>query len=172
MTGAARLRVVQPDDAPAVGRLIVEMLSDSPLAFGENLAEARQRTCEEWQELVDYLIAPGIRTAFLAFDDLGACGFVCADSSFPEAPPDTVLVSRLWVAPRRRGSGLGRRLMEAVTQWARGKHAGLVALGVTEMNTSAQEFYAHLGYTDTGMRAAWPPDPRKKIIVLSRNLKG
>ena len=148
------------------------MLTDSPLAFGENLAEAQARTPEEWRDLVEYLIAAPMRTAFLAADESGACGFVCADSSFPEAPADTVLISRLWVAPRQRGTGLGRKLMQAATQWARKRHAGLVALGVTEMNTTAMEFYMHLGYKDVGIRTPWPPDPSKQIIILGKELNG
>jgi GNAT superfamily N-acetyltransferase len=148
----------------------MEMLADSPLAFGETLPEAQSRTAEEWQDLVAQLITRPIRTAFLASDEQGSCGFVCVDSAWAEAPPNTVVVSRLWVAPRQRGTGLGRRLMEVVTEWATQKHAGLLGLGVTEMNTSALQFYEHLGYTDTGMRFPWPPDPSKHIIILGRPL--
>ncbi len=171
MPGTARIRPVEPEDAPVVGKVIIEMPSDSPLAFGESVAEARIRKAQDWQTLVEHLTAPGVRTAFLAQDELGACGFICVDSSFPEAPPETAVISRLWVAPRQRGFGLGRRLMDAATQWAREKRARFVALGVTEMNTRAMEFYAHLGYSDIGMRVAWPPDPSKQIIVLGRELK-
>jgi ribosomal protein S18 acetylase RimI-like enzyme len=171
MPGAANIRVVEPGDASVVRNVIIAMLSDSPQAFGESLVEARNRTEQAWQTLVDHLIAPGLRAAFLAFDDQGACGFVCTDSSFPEAPPETVVISRLWVAPRQRGSGLGRRLMEAATTWAQEKRASLIALGVTEMNAQAIEFYEHLGYSDLGMRVPWPPDPSKNIIVLGRSLR-
>ncbi len=54
----------------------------------------------------------------------------------------------------------------------RSKHAALVALGVTEMNTSAMQFYKHLGYRDIGLRVPWPPDPSKQIIILGKELKG
>lgn len=60
--------------------------------------------------------------------------------------------------------------MEAATHWASGKHAALIVLGVTEMNSSAMEFYEHLGYKDIGIRVPWPPDPAKQIIVLGREL--
>ncbi len=171
-TGPARIRAVTSADASVVSQMVLAMLSDSPLAFGENVAKAQKRTPAQWQELTASLIAAPARAAFLAYDEQGACGFVCADSSFPEAPLETVVISRLWVAPRQRGSGLGRRLMEAATEWAQEQHAGLVALGVTEMNTSAMAFYKHLGYSDIGIRVPWPPDPGKKIIVLGKELKG
>ena len=166
----ATIRTVELQDAPFVSRVILEMLADSPLAFGETLVEAQSRTDQDWLEFVQHLITPPVRTAFLAHDEKGVCGFVCVDSALAEAPPNTAVVSRLWVAPRQRGSGLGRRLMEIVTEWAREKRAGLLALGVTEMNIQAMDFYEHLGYTDTGMRFPWPPDPRKQIIVLGHQV--
>ena len=111
-TPEAHIQAVRSGDAPVVSQVIIEMLRDSPLAFGESLAEAQSRTEQDWQDLVEHLIAPAaVRAAFLASDEEGACGFVCADMTFTEAPPNTVVVSRLWVAPRQRGSGLGRRLM-------------------------------------------------------------
>lgn len=167
---APRIRPVTPRDASIVGQVVVSMLADSPLAFGENLAEAQKRTDEEWLQLTEQLIAPPMRTAFLVYDGQSACGFVCADASFAEVLVDTVVISRLWVAPRQRGAGLGRRLMEAVTGWARHRHAGLVELGVTEMNASAMEFYKHLGYKDLGIRTPWPRDPSKQIIILGKEL--
>jgi GNAT superfamily N-acetyltransferase len=158
-------------DTPTVRAVIFEMLSESPLAFGESLADAQARSEDDWSALVQNLITPGIRIAFLAYDEDGACGFVCADSDLPQAGADTVVISRLWVAPRQRGSGLGKRLMDVVTEWAHEKNAVLLGLGVTEMNTNAMRFYEHLGYKDTGMRFPWPPDPTKQIIVLGRALR-
>jgi GNAT superfamily N-acetyltransferase len=170
MESRANIRVVQPEDAGTVGKVIIEMLADAPLAFGESLAEARARTPAEWKEIVEYMVRPGSATALLAFDESGPCGFVCADSGYPEAPPETVVISRVWVAPRQRGSGLGRRLMEAASDWAAGQHAKLLALGVTEINVTAMQFYEHLGYREVGMRIPWPPDPTKQIIILGREL--
>jgi ribosomal protein S18 acetylase RimI-like enzyme len=167
----AEIRPVHTVDAPTVRTVILDMLRESPLAFGESLADAEARSEEEWSALVEHLITPGIRAAFLASDEDGACGFVCADSDLPQAGPDTIVISRVWVAPRQRGSGLGKRLMSAATEWAQGKNAALLGLGVTEMNTNAMRFYEHLGYKDTGMRFAWPPDPTKQIIVLGRRLR-
>ena len=171
MRSGAKIRAVQRRDASVVGRVIVEMLEDSPLAFGESLAEAQARSEPEWSKIVEHMIRPGVATAFLATDALGPCGFLCADAEYPEAPPNTVVISRVWVATRQRGSGLGRRLMEAAQTWAEGRHATLLALGVTEMNTQAMQFYEHLGYREIGMRIPWPPDPTKQIIILGREMK-
>lgn len=50
------------------------------------------------------------------------------------------------VAPRQRGTGLGRDLVSAGEQWLR--HRGIVKaqLLVRETNTGAVSFYEHLGF--------------------------
>lgn len=169
--GASRkIRPVTEQDAAEVAQMITEMLTGAPLAFGERAQAARARTPAQWQELVRRLVTPGVRAAFLAEDELGPCGFVAADAEFPETPRGTVVISRLWVAPRQRRRGLAHALMEAATHWALDRHASHISLGVTEMNVSAREFYRRLGYRETGMQAPWPQDPAKRIIILSRKL--
>lgn len=171
MQSGTQIRAVKAEDTEVVAGIIIEMLEDSPTAFGESMTEAQARTGPEWLALVEQMIKPGVATAFLAHDERGPCGFLSADSAFPEAPPNTVLISRVWVAPRQRGTGLGRKLMEAGTQWAERLRAVTVALGVTEMNVRALEFYRHLGYRDIGIRIPWPPDPTRQVIILGRTLE-
>jgi GNAT superfamily N-acetyltransferase len=146
------------------------MLTDAPYAFGETMAEAQARTVDEWNQYIeDTMIAPR-HSAFIAFDQAGTCGFIAGDKANPQAPPDTVLVSRLWVASRQRGIGLGRKLMDTVTTWARDHNAQFIALGVTEMNVNAIKFYEHLGYIDTGFRLPLSWDPTKQIFLLGQKL--
>jgi GNAT superfamily N-acetyltransferase len=167
----AVIRLVQPKDWPVVRDVMVQMLTDAPLAFGETLAEVQARSDAAWQQLAASLAGTATACAFLAEDALGVCGFVGGDAAFAEAPPGTVVAGRLWVAPRQRGKGLGRALMDAVTKWAEARGADQLALGVTEMNTDVLKFYAHLGYADTGLRFPWPVDATKRVIVLARRLK-
>jgi GNAT superfamily N-acetyltransferase len=60
--------------------------------------------------------------------------------------------------------------MEAITKWALEQGANQIGLGVTEMNIEGLHFYEHLGYTDLGFRAPWPPDPTKQILILGRRI--
>ena len=56
-------------------------------------------------------------------------------------------VSDLWVAPERRGTGLGVMLLAAVRdQTARRWGAGFLRLGVYADNTRARAFYDRLGF--------------------------
>lgn len=164
------IRQVKVQDVFLVKEVIVQMLTDSPDAFGETLSEAQARTNADWQQYVENTIVAPHHSAFIAVDKQSACGFVAGDAANPQAPPNTLVVGRLWVAPRQRGSGLGRKLMDVITKWASEQGTQFIALGVTEMNINAMDFYEHLGYMDTGMRVPLPWNAAKQIIMLGRRL--
>jgi GNAT superfamily N-acetyltransferase len=164
------IRRAAAPDVSTIRELMLAMLIDSPEAFGETLAEAQAQSEADWRQQVEQVLLSGHHVGFIALDRDGACGFVAGDTANPQVPPGTALVGRLWVAPRQRGTGLGRRLMEAVTKWAREEGAQQIGLGVTEMNLNAMKFYEHLGYLDLGMRFPLPWDPARQIIVLGRRL--
>lgn len=52
----------------------------------------------------------------------------------------------LCVAPDFRGSGVGKKLMEAAEEHAKSIGCHNVTLNVWEFNENAKEFYQHLGY--------------------------
>jgi ribosomal protein S18 acetylase RimI-like enzyme len=57
-------------------------------------------------------------------------------------------LAELYVAPARRGQGLGRLLMEAVLREARGRGADTMDIGVDEPDTAARRLYESLGFTN------------------------
>ena len=164
------IRAVQTIDWPIVRDVCVQMLLDAPGAFGETLAEAQGRSHSEWSLFVERCAQGTVMSAFLAEDNDGVCGFVRADTTDPRTPPGTVLVSQLWVAPRQRGTGLGRELMNAVTKWAENRQAERISLGVAESNLGVQKFYERLGYADTGIRVPLLSYPTLRVVVLAKRL--
>jgi GNAT superfamily N-acetyltransferase len=59
----------------------------------------------------------------------------------------------LWVDPRARGRGAGRKLIRAVAEWARDRGAERVVLFVQEANAPGRALYASAGFVPTGDRA-------------------
>lgn len=147
------------------------MLTESPEAFGESLAEVRARTDDDWRLLVGRWAGRREMAAFIAEDMAGMCGFVRGDMTDPNIPAGTALVSQLWTAARRRKTGLGRQLMNEVTQWAVDVGADRVSLGVIETNLHVLRFYERLGYEDAGLRVPLRTDPSKRIVVMMRSLR-
>jgi GNAT superfamily N-acetyltransferase len=59
-------------------------------------------------------------------------------------------VHAVFVAPHRRGQGLGRRLMQGIARWAVDQGARQMALAVTTANRPARQLYARLGMDEIG----------------------
>lgn len=76
---------------------------------------------------------------------LGAAYFSPMFSTVTGGPG--VYVSDLWVAPRMRGSGLGKRLLGAAIRAGRSKwNACFLRLATHDHNPRALAFYQHLGF--------------------------
>jgi len=60
------------------------------------------------------------------------------------------LLVGMYVRPRARGAGVGRRLVEAIIDLAR-RHVELIQLSVVEENEAARRLYAGLGFLDYGI---------------------
>ena len=55
-------------------------------------------------------------------------------------------LAELYVVPARRGQGIGRTLMEAAMDLARGRGAGYMDLGTAEDDVAARRLYESLGF--------------------------
>ncbi len=85
--------------------------------------------------------------ALLAFDGDEAVGLAVYFFEFStwRGQPG-VYVQDMYVAPRMRGRGLGRMLMEAVVQRSRERDGRYVKLSVYNGNAQAIRFYRQLGF--------------------------
>jgi ribosomal protein S18 acetylase RimI-like enzyme len=57
-------------------------------------------------------------------------------------------LEELYVVPERRGQGLGRALMDAAMELARGRGAARMELGTAHDDTAARGLYESLGFTN------------------------
>src|SRR5690349_16696788 len=92
-TSVVTIRTVRIQNLDIARQLILQMLTDSPEAFGETLSEAQARTDRDWEEFIQSMITPPGHAAFFACDPQGACGYIAGDATNPQTPPGTVMVS-------------------------------------------------------------------------------
>ncbi len=79
-------------------------------------------------------------------------------------------VLNLAVSPSHRRCGLARSLLQCAITALRKEGAQELFLEVRETNTAAREFYAAMGFTETGRRHAYYRDPVEDALVLARKL--
>jgi ribosomal protein S18 acetylase RimI-like enzyme len=132
------VRVAGPADADAIGAL----LHDFNREFGEPTPGP------EWLAArVRALLAEGEIVVLVAGD--GQDGLAVLRFS-PAIWADALecYVAELYVRPERRRAGLGRALMEAAMQVARGRGADMIHLGTGESDTAARALYESLGFSN------------------------
>jgi ribosomal protein S18 acetylase RimI-like enzyme len=146
---------ITPDNAPTFKSVRLQALQDSPSAFGSTYAREVQFTDAEWSERTRKW--NGERgSGFLAMDNNAACGMV--GSFLDEHDATRAHLIAMWTASSHRKQGVGRLLVDAVVDWARGHGATTVLLMVTSSNKPAIAFYERLGFSKTGGTEAYPND--------------
>src|SRR4051812_5812014 len=95
-------------------------------------------------------LAPRERLLFAAFDGSELVGAVQLDRSQVGNGRHRAEVRRLVVRADRRGTGVGRKLMDEVVDVARGLGLGLLQLSTHE-GTDADRIYQRLGWTRAGV---------------------
>jgi ribosomal protein S18 acetylase RimI-like enzyme len=140
-------------------------LQDAPFAFGSTFLKESQLTDSDWINRVERMNGE-VGAGFLAMDDDLACGIV---GSFVHQSDRTCahLIS-MWTAPNHRQRGIGRLLVNAVLNWARGRDTRVLRLMVTSNNQPAIRFYEQLGFSRTGRTQPYPNDPAVIEYEMSR----
>lgn len=89
----------------------------------------------------------GESVVLFATEQSTPCGFTQLYPMFSSLRCRSIwILSDLFVAPDRRGGGVGRRLMEAAHAFGRAQGAASIELDTAHTNTAAQALYESLGY--------------------------
>jgi GNAT superfamily N-acetyltransferase len=153
------LRPAEPADRAAVVALC-ERLADFELPPGRTAHEIAVADLH----LIDTQLAqPNAEVLFLVAEDsgLGVVGTVFAntrDDYFTGRR--SAYVEVLAVSNQVQGQGVGRRLMGAVDDWARGLGFYRVELSVFAANHRARRFYQRLGFREEFVRCVRETDRR------------
>jgi GNAT superfamily N-acetyltransferase len=160
---------IRPDNWAQFRDIRLQMLADTPIAFGETLQHAQGASEANWVARIARATQPD-RTAVAAVDDDGT--WVGTMSAYL-SEPGTATVAAVWVAPEHRGSeaGVTDRLMEAITEWARTTaHASRLRLAVHEANERAAAYFERVGFQPTGETQAYELEPGGDLRFMQREL--
>ncbi|SFR68981.1 Acetyltransferase (GNAT) family protein [Agromyces sp. CF514] len=162
------IRTTREEDWRQVRELRLEMLQDTPLAFGETYEHALGVSEAVWRMRAARGTTPG-QTSVVAIDRDRWVGHM--GGWVPDAASGPLLVG-VYVSPAYRGDGRGvsRRLLEAVEEWALG-HGDALRLEVHEQNPRAIAFYEKLGFSLTGHSRAYELEPGGLELEMIKRLR-
>ena len=135
-SGAPQVRRATPGDAPAVARLLHDFQEeyDEP-SPGVEMLEERYAELIRNKEMIVLLIGEGPD----GFAQLRFRPWVYSSGLHS-------YLEELYVVPDLRGNGLGRALLEAAMETARGEGAEQMELGSSEDDVAARALYESAGF--------------------------
>jgi RimJ/RimL family protein N-acetyltransferase len=149
-------RRIEAGEGERLRALRLTALRESPAAFRSHAEDEEAFPAEEWERRAD-----GVLVAEDGGEWVGMAGMY--------VDPDLPAIANVWgvwVDPRVRGRGAGRRLMDAIVELARTRGHRRVELTVTGQAAVAGALYERLGFRYTGvtigaeaaMALVLPPD--------------
>lgn len=168
VTEGYRIRRTGENDWREVRDLRLEMLRDTPIAFGETLQDALGHAESEWRMRAARGTAEhGI--SLVAIEPTGRWvgtmgGYV------PDETTGALLVG-VYVSPEHRGrdAGVFDSLLGAIEDWARGE-GPVLTLHVHEDNARARAAYLRRGFAETGHRVQYVLDSSAMEIEMVKPL--
>ncbi len=159
------VRRFTPDEWGLYRDLRLRALQDAPDAFGSTYAHECQRADADWRTRLADGAASSRELPLVAEVDGEPCGLAWA--RLPDEEPAVAHLYQMWVAPERRGHGVGRALLDMAVEWARASGAHAMRLDVTVSNSPAVELYERAGFRPVGN----PKPLRPGSTLLSRSLQ-
>ncbi|MEA2677928.1 MAG: hypothetical protein QOJ81_2069 [Chloroflexota bacterium] len=158
------IRRAKPADWRVIKRVRLEALRQAPYAFGSTLEREKSRSAAEWRDWLGPDWTANKDVLFLAFRAEEPVGIVGA---FHETKTSVMLIA-MWVAPTARRTGTGKRLTQAILDWAADIKARRVTLWVADDNPDAIALYEVTGFAPTGKHQPMHSAPHRQISEYAR----
>ena len=161
-----QIRRLAPADASLFRDIRLEGLRRSPEAFGSTFEAENARPLTFFSERLGGSAAFG---AFCGSELVGIAGLVIHEG---QKEAHKSLLVGMYVRPGARKSGVGRRLVETIVEFARHR-VELVQLSVVSENEQARRLYERLGFVEYGLeKNALKQDSRYcDEVLMAKDLK-
>jgi ribosomal protein S18 acetylase RimI-like enzyme len=150
------LELITPQNAPLFKDVRLGALQDTPTAFSSTYTAESQLTDADWAKRAAQWSGDK-SVGYLAMDAGVACGIASGLLDSDDATRANLF--SMWVAPTHRRLGIGRKLVDAIIDWACARSAHALLLLVTSNNQGAIKFYQQLGFMLTGRTEPYRNDP-------------
>lgn len=107
----------------------------------------------------------GLDTYFVVEEGLGVTGYCCLRIIAGEGE-----IQRLAVDPQARRAGMGKKLMEAMVDFAIDQGVKDITLEVRESNIPARNLYRTYGFKEEAVRKGYYQSPEEDAIIMWKHL--
>lgn len=149
-------------DWRALRAIRLEALSDTPEAYGSTYLDAVTWSGDRWRAMVVE------RPLFICERAERVVGMVSGGTN--DERPGTRWMYAMFVATSDRGTNAARRLVDAVSDWARDEGATALYLHVTAALARSRAFYEKVGFVATGDVITMDRDSSITLVTMVRNL--
>jgi GNAT superfamily N-acetyltransferase len=161
----AVVRAIRPGETQLLRELRLRALTQAPEAFAATVADEAARESADWEQLAsggeDHVV-------LVAEQDEGRPAGMAGGRWFDRERGIAQLWG-LWVDPTARGGGTGAALVRAVNEWAAGRGARFVRLGVIDPGgQGATAFYRRLGFVALDDPVPMRTDPSRLVTYMIR----
>lgn len=122
-------------------------LKDSPDAFGNTFEVAKEYSDAQWQARLDNVRADTDHP-IVAVHNQTFVGL--AWGNIEPSNKNTAYLYQMWVSPQHRGMSIGRKMLQAVIDWAKALGVSVISLEVTCGNLPAIQLYNSMGFERVG----------------------
>jgi GNAT superfamily N-acetyltransferase len=158
-------------DAALLRDVRLRALEEAPYAFSSSYAREAALRAGFWAARVAESETATTGAIFVALD--AGRGVGMAGGFVPEDSHEAAMLWGMWVEPSARQRGVGRKLLQAVAEWA--EDAGAERLRLTlaqdEASRPAAALYRALGFAETGESEPLGSDPSSIALLMSRPLR-
>lgn len=157
------LRPVDPRGTlPLTGALLIEPLQHEHIPAVLDIEKqifSTPWTHEMFQQEVE---DPDLSRSYVATIGGAVVGYLVAWFLY-----DEVHLLNIAVSPRRRGQGIGRRLMKHLIELAVGEKKRIITLEVREGNVVAIQMYKSFGFAQVGLRRGYYQDDKENAVLMA-----
>lgn len=148
------VRAARTDEWEASRALRLQMLADTPHAFGDRLEDVEDWDEQRWRRRAASMLLSDAAW-FVAVDADGAWHGQAAVRDYA----GSAWLLEVFVGPALRGTGLAAELLASAERWATARGHSVMFLTVDEQAVAARRFYTRSGFVESGATTPHPLYP-------------
>ena len=140
------IRPLEEGDLPALTDIYNHYVRETPITF-----DIEPRSLDQRRQWAAGFASTGRYQCFVAVKDGAPLGWASSHRYNERAAYDTTVLSSVYLAPRARGQGLGRKLYGALFEALAGEDVHRVFVDITLPNEASVRLHLGFGFASVGI---------------------